>query len=67
MADEEDRPRRRITHELGEKLDDLSVRDFDERIALLNAEIVRLEGAKLVKQRALDQAGSVFKGAASKS
>ena len=63
MAEDEDRPRRKVTHELGEKLDDLSVRDFDERIALLRSEIARLDAAKRAKQSALDAAGSVFKSA----
>ena len=63
MAQDEYAPRRKVTHELGQKLDELSVRDFDERIALLHAEVARLEAAKALKQRALDDAGSVFRRA----
>jgi uncharacterized small protein (DUF1192 family) len=59
--DDEDRARRRIAHEIGEKLDALSIRDFDERIALLRGEIERLESARRHKQTALDHAGSIFK------
>ena len=61
MGDDEDRPRRTLVHQIGETLDDLSIRDFDERIMLLNAEIRRLEAAKRMKQRALDQADVLFK------
>ena len=64
MAQDDDAPRRKVMHELGQKLDELSVRDFDERIALLGAEIARLEAAKAAKQHALDAAGSVFRRAA---
>ena len=63
MADADDLPRRKITHELGQKLDELSVHDFDERIALLRAEIARLEAARDMKKRALDDAGSIFRRA----
>ena len=60
VASDEDGPRRASPHRLGEKLDDLSVHEFDERIAALRAEIERLEDAKRLKQAALDSAGSVF-------
>lgn len=59
-AMDEDQPRKSIAHEIGGNLDTLSVRDFDARIALLQAEIVRLQAAKSAKQAALDAAGSVF-------
>ena len=59
--DDDNRPRRRIAHEIGETLDALSIRDFDERIALLRSEIERLEAARRRKQSALDHAGSIFK------
>ena len=64
MAQDEDGPRRRVSHEIGQKLDDLSVNDFDERIALLRVEIERLQAARQAKQRARDDAGSVFRSAA---
>ena len=63
MADDDDAPRRKTGHEIGQKLDELSVHDFAERIALLRAEIARLEAAKDLKQRALDAAGSIFRRA----
>ena len=61
MASEEEGPRTKRAHIIGERLDDLSVHEFDERIALLRAEIARLESAKVQKQYAVDQAGSVFR------
>ena len=60
---EDDRPRPVAKHELGQKLDDLSLHDFDERIELLRCEIHRLELARAAKHRALDDAGSVFRSA----
>lgn len=64
MPAEDDAPRRKTTHEIGQRLDELSLHDFDERIALLRTEIERLETAKAVKKQALDAAGSVFRRAA---
>ncbi len=71
MSDE-DRPRHAAGstvpgYTVGEKVDDLSVRDFDDRIALLRAEIERLEAAKRAKQVARDEAGSIFKTIGSKT
>ena len=63
MPEDEDRPFRVKSHEIGMKLDDLSVGDFDERIALLRVEIERLEAARHAKRRARDDAGSVFRSA----
>lgn len=67
MAEHDDDPRRKVTHELGQTLDDLSLHDFDERIALLHAEILRLEAARTSKRLALDDAGSVFRRAPTKT
>lgn len=61
MAEDEDAPRRKLVHLIGEALDDLAIRDFDQRIALLQGEIDRLQAAKRRKQAAVDHAGSVFK------
>ena len=61
MVDDEDHPRKVVAHAIGEKLDTLSIRDFDDRIALLREEILRLETARRQKQDALDLAGSLFK------
>lgn len=61
MHDEDDRPRKGVTHEIGQKLDALSIDDLAERIALLHLEIDRLEAEKSAKQAALTAAGALFK------
>jgi uncharacterized small protein (DUF1192 family) len=58
---DEDEVRRQATHQIGEKLDDLSIGELDLRIALLRAEIARLEAAQAQKQRAAAAASSFFK------
>ena len=49
------------SHEIGQNLDDLSVREIDERITALRAEITRLEEARSVKQASLSSAATFFK------
>lgn len=61
MHDDDSRPRRLATHEIGQKLDELSVGDLAERITLLRAEIERLEAARTAKEAARQAAGSIFK------
>ncbi len=61
MAEDQEGPRPKRSHVIGEALDTLSIQEFDERMALLRTEIERLETAKRQKQVALDQAGSIFK------
>ncbi|MGH6846406.1 MAG: DUF1192 domain-containing protein [Methylocella sp.] len=50
-----------FSHEIGQNLDDLSVREFDERITTLQAEITRLEEARRAKQASLNAAATFFK------
>jgi uncharacterized small protein (DUF1192 family) len=54
-------PRRILSHEIGQSLDDLSIHQIEERIALLEAEIVRLKDARTVKQASLGAAAAFFK------
>ena len=54
-------PRKKLAHEIGQPLDTLSVHEFDERIALLREEIVRLETAREAKRASLAAAASAFK------
>ncbi|WP_159726679.1 DUF1192 domain-containing protein [Methylosinus sp. Ce-a6] len=69
MTDDEDRPRasgkalgdKAASHEIGQPLDTLSVAEFDARIALLRAEIERLETARAAKAASLAAADAFFK------
>lgn len=54
-------PRKAPAHEIGGSLDDLSVHQIEERIALLEAEIVRLQEARNAKQASLGAAAAFFK------
>ena len=60
MRDEDD-IRRPTTHQIGEKLDDLSVAELAARIDLLREEIARLEAVTTQKRSAATAATSFFK------
>jgi uncharacterized small protein (DUF1192 family) len=49
------------SHEIGQRLDDLSVQEITERITALQAEIARLEEARRAKQESLSAAAAFFK------
>ena len=57
--EDDDRPRKKITHEIGQDLSLLSVEELTERIALLNAEIDRLR-RRMTKKRASKDAANIF-------
>ena len=59
--DDEDRPKKKIVHEIGQELTLLSVRELDERVALLKEEIARLEADKARKQAQRSAADQFFK------
>ena len=59
--EDDDKPRRKISHEIGQDLSLLSVEELNERIALLSAEIERLQAAVARKRASKDAANSVFK------
>jgi uncharacterized small protein (DUF1192 family) len=59
--DDEDRPKKKIAHEIGQDLTLLSVKELDERVALLNEEIARLEADKVKKQAQRSAADQFFK------
>lgn len=61
MWDDDDKPRKAPTHQIGQSLDTLSLSDLDERIALLRAEIARIEAARTAKEAAQSSADSFFK------
>lgn len=60
-VEDDDKPRKKITHEIGQDLSLLSVEELTGRIALLNAEIVRLQEAATKKRASKDAANSFFK------
>jgi uncharacterized small protein (DUF1192 family) len=59
--DEDDRPKKKITHEIGQELALLSIKELRERIALLKEEITRLETAITGKQASRNVADQFFK------
>ncbi len=60
-SEDDDRPRKKISHEMGQDLSLLSVEELGERIALLESEIVRLKEAQAKKLASREAANSVFK------
>jgi uncharacterized small protein (DUF1192 family) len=61
LTDEEDRPKRKLAHEIGQDLALLSVEELRERISLLKDEIARLESAMASKQASRTNADQFFK------
>lgn len=59
--DEDDRPKKKIVHELGQDLALLAVKEIEERIALLRQEIARLEAAVASKRTSRNVADQFFK------
>ena len=59
--DDDDRPKKKITHEIGQDLALLSVKELQERIALLREEIARLEASIASKQASRSVADQFFK------
>jgi len=59
--EDDDRPRKKITHEIGQDSSLLSVEELNERIALLTSEIERLQQAVTKKRASKDVANSIFK------
>jgi uncharacterized small protein (DUF1192 family) len=59
--DDEDRPKKKIVHEIGQDLTLLSVGELTERVAILKDEIARLEGNIKSKQASKSAADLFFK------
>jgi uncharacterized small protein (DUF1192 family) len=59
--EDDDRPKKKIAHDIGQDLALLSLAELAERIALLQAEIARLEEARAKKQASLSAADQFFK------
>ena len=60
-VDDEDRPKKKIAHEIGQDLTLLSAGELTERIGLLKDEIARLEADMARKQAMKSAADSIFK------
>ncbi|MBX3534952.1 MAG: DUF1192 domain-containing protein [Xanthobacteraceae bacterium] len=59
--DDDDRPKKKIAHEIGADLSLVSVEELRERVALLKEEIARLEADITRKQASKSAADSFFK------
>ncbi len=59
--DDDDRPKKKIAHEIGQDLSLLSVDEITARIGLLQEEIKRLEAAKAQKHAKRAAADQFFK------
>jgi len=57
--DEDDKPKKKIAHEIGQDLALLSVAELGERVKLLRDEIARLE-AEMARKRASQTAANQF-------
>lgn len=58
---DDDRPKKKPSHEIGQDLSLLSVAELDERVALLEAEIARLKADRAAKLASKSAADAVFK------
>jgi uncharacterized small protein (DUF1192 family) len=59
--DDDDRPKKKIVHDIGQDLALISVQELEERIALLRQEIERLEADIRKKQTSRNLADQFFK------
>jgi len=59
--DDDDKPKKKIAHEIGQDLTLLSAGELTDRIAILKDEIARLEADRAKKQTIKSAADSLFK------
>ena len=59
--DDEDQPKKKIVHEIGQDLALLSLGELNDRVALLREEIARLEAMASSKKASHDVAAQFFK------
>jgi uncharacterized small protein (DUF1192 family) len=59
--EDDDRPKKKIAHEIGQDLALLSLVELNERIEVLQDEIARLEAARAKKQASRSAADQFFK------
>jgi uncharacterized small protein (DUF1192 family) len=60
-SEDDDRPKKKVSHEIGQDLSLLSVEELNERIMLLTSEIERLREAATKKRASKEAANSFFK------
>jgi len=60
-SEDDDRPKKKVSHEIGQDLSLLSVEELNQRIALLTSEIERLREAATKKRASKEAANSFFK------
>jgi uncharacterized small protein (DUF1192 family) len=58
---DDDRPKRKIAHEIGQDLSLLSVTELDERVLILQDEIKRLQSDRLKKNDTKAAAQALFR------
>ena len=58
---DDDRPKKKVAHEIGQDLSLLSVAELDERVGLLRQEIERLEADRARKSASRSAADAIFK------
>jgi len=61
VTEDDDKPRKKVSHDIGQDLSLLSVEELGERIALLTSEIERLQAAATRKRASKEAAASFFK------
>ncbi|HMA70105.1 MAG TPA: DUF1192 domain-containing protein [Xanthobacteraceae bacterium] len=61
VTEEDDRPKRKPVHEIGQDLALLSVEELNDRISLLNDELARLQDALARKRASRSAADQFFK------
>jgi uncharacterized small protein (DUF1192 family) len=61
LIDEDDRPKKKVAHEIGQDLALLSVEELEARIALMQTEIARLEADTARKRSTRAAADQFFK------
>jgi uncharacterized small protein (DUF1192 family) len=61
LGEDDDRPKKKIAHEIGQDLYLLSVEELQDRIAVLREEIVRLEAAVAKNRASRSSADQFFK------
>ena len=59
--EDDDKPKKKLAHEIGQDLALLSLKELDERIGVLQDEIARLEAARAKKQASRSAADQFFK------